>query len=168
MNLDLDVSVELGDRIIHSKELLDINEADLSTEYAAQASRFAYVAVLAAEAKALWAEAERRRKDEEALAFAEYKNNPANIPDGSRSVTDGFAGQLVQADETCNELRKEENEAERKYRVLSALSDALEMRASMLITLGADLRAERDQTGLKTLENPSDSVKEHLRRKRTQ
>ena len=164
--LDLNVTVELDGRVIESQELLDINEADLSTEYAAQAARFAYVAVLAAEAKAAWAEAERRRKEDEALAFQSYKNDPEAIPDGSKSVTDGYAGQLVQSDENCNKLKVAENEAEKNYRILSALTDALQMRASMLISMGADLRTEREQTGMKMLENPADDVKKALSSRR--
>lgn len=163
MQLDTNITVELDGKDVDTQDLLAINEADLSTEYATQAARFAWIAVIKADAKREWAEAERVRKEDEAKAFVDYKNSDDLVPPGSKSVSDGYAAQLVQSDPDCNDARKRENEAEYNYRLLEALTDALSMRANMLVSLGADLRTERDQTGMKILENPGDALKNHLR-----
>ena len=148
MDLDLNITVEIGGKEVEVGQLLDINEADLSSEYAAQSARYAYVAVLAARAKEQWAEAERARKEEEAKAFEAYKHNADLIPEGSKYITDGFASNLVQSDEEVNAKKRVENTAEYNYRLLSALADALQMRSSMLISLGADQRQEYGQTDM--------------------
>jgi len=163
MQLDMNIRVELDGKEVNTQALLSINEADLSTEYATQAARFAWIAVLKAEAKRQWSEAERARKEEEAIAFKDYKNSTADIPPGSKSVSDGYAAQLVQLDPDCNELRQAENEAEYRYRILEALTKALELRGSMLISMGADLRMEREQTGLNILEDPGDALQNQFR-----
>jgi len=162
MDLDLNIRVEIGGKDVSVSELLSIDETDLSSEYAAQAARFAYVAVLKAQAKRQWGEAERARKENEAYAFVAYKSDTEQIPKGSKTVTDGFAKQLVESDPEVNDLRKKEIEAEYGYRVLEALSDALAQRAQMLISLGADLRQEMDQTSMRLNETPNDRLKERL------
>lgn len=166
MDLNLDITVEIGGKEVDVGELLSIDETDLSSEYAAQAARFAYVAVLKAQAKREWGEAERTRKEEEASAFVDYKSDPEQIPEGSKYVTDGYAAQLVQSDEEVNDLRKREIEAEYGYRVLEALSDALGQRAQMLISLGADLRQELDQTSMHLNESADEHLKERMMRRR--
>ena len=166
MDLDLTISVSIGGKDVSVGDLLSIDETDLSSEYAAQAARFAYVAVLKAQAKREWGEAERTRKEDEAKAFVNYKSDPEQIPTGSKTVTDGFAKQLVDSDAQVNELRQEEIEAEYGYRVLEALSDALGQRAQMLISLGADLRQEMDQTSMHLNESADERVKERLMRRR--
>jgi len=162
MDLDLNIKVEIGGKDVSVSDLLSVDETDLSSEYAAQAARFAYVAVLKAQAKRQWGETERARKEEEANAFVAYKSDPESIPEGSKTVTDGFAKQLVDSDLAVNDLRKKEIEAEYGYRLLEALSDALSQRAQMLISLGADLRQEMDQTSMHLLESADDRLKERL------
>ena len=166
MDLDLNISVTIGGKDVSVGELLAIDETDLSSEYAAQAARFAYVCVLKAQAKREWGEAERIRKEDEAKAFVDYKSDPEQIPEGSKTVTDGFAKQLVDSDERVNELRQHEIEAEYGYRVLEALSDALGQRAQMLISLGADLRQEMDQTSMHLNESADERLKERLMRRK--
>jgi len=168
MDLDLNIKVEIGGKEVDVNDLLSIDETDLSSEYAAQAARFAYVAVLKAQAKREWGEAERARKENEANAFVDYKSDTTQIPEGSKTVTDGFAKQLVDSDPEVNDLKKEEIQAEYGYRVLEALSDALSQRAQMLISLGADLRQEMDQTSMHLNESPDEHLKERMMRRRAQ
>jgi hypothetical protein len=160
--MELDVTVTIEGKEIEVSDLLAIDETDLSAEYAAQAARYAYVAVLAAKAKEQWAETERARKEDEAKAFEEYKNASDRIPEGSKYITDGYASQLVQADEVVNQHKKDENAAEYNYRLLLALSDALSMRASMLISLGADQRQEYNQTDMHLNDNLGERTKSAL------
>lgn len=165
MDLDLNISVSIGGKEVDVGELLSIDESDLSSEYAAQAARFAYVAVLKAQAKREWGQAEADRKKEEADAFVDYKSDPEQIPEGSKTVTDGFAKQLVDSDEDVNELRQGEIEAEYGYRLLEALTDALGQRAQMLISLGADLRQEMDQTSMHLNQTADEHLKERMMRR---
>ena len=164
MDLDLNINVEIGGKNVEVGQLLSIDETDLSTEYAAQAARFAYVAVLKAQAKKEWSEAERVRKEEEAAAFVAYKSKTELIPEGSKYITDGMAKQLVDSDGGVNEMRKAEIDAEYNYRLLESLVDGLSQRAQMLISLGADLRSEAEQTGMH-LNGPDAGVKERLLRR---
>jgi len=168
MDLDLNIKVEIGGKEVDVGDLLSIDETDLSSEYAAQAARFAYVAVLKAQAKREWGEAERARKENEANAFVDYKSDMTQIPEGSKTITDGFAKQLVDSDPEVNDLKKQEIQAEYGYRVLEALSDALSQRAQMLISLGADLRQEMDQTSMHLNESPDERLKERMMRRRAQ
>ena len=168
MDLDLNIKVEIGGKEVDVGDLLSIDETDLSSEYAAQAARFAYVAVLKAQAKREWGEAERARKENEANAFVDYKSDTTQIPEGSKTITDGFAKQLVDSDPEVNDLKKQEIQAEYGYRVLEALSDALSQRAQMLISLGADLRQEMDQTSMHLNESADERLKERMMRGRTQ
>jgi hypothetical protein len=167
MDLDLNVKVEVGGKDVSVGELLSIDETDLSTEYAAQAARYAYVAVLKAEAKRIWGEVERARKEEEAKAFVEYKARLELVPKGSKYITDGYAAQLVQSDEEVNAFKEREIQAEYNYRLMEALADGLAQRAQMLISLGADLRSEMQQTDMQLKEGADERLKQRVLRGRS-
>jgi len=168
MDQELNVQVEIDGKTIETADLLGIDENNLSTEYAAQAARFAYVAVLKARAKRLWMAAEATRKEVEASAFVFYKSDDGSIPTGGKSVSDGLAHELVAADDECVRVKEEEIKAEEDYRLLEALTSALDMRANMLVSLGADLRAERDMTSMRTNEYSDADLRKAVRKTRGQ
>lgn len=154
-----DIDVTLSGKKVSVKELLEIDEADLSTEFAAQAARYAYFAVLEAKSERRLSEAVEARKIEEAEAFAFYKSDPESIPQGSKTVTDGYANQLVKLDDICIAAKQLEIDLQYDYKILRAVSAAFHMRADMLRSLGAALRHEQDMTGMATRENPGNDWK---------
>ncbi len=133
---------------VSTKDLVSIDQTDLNNEFASQAARYAYFAVQCAMARCARDMAEKVYKEDAAAAFVEYKNDPEMIPEGSRTVTDGLANMLVATDENCARLKNAHIEAEQEFRVLEALVRALDMRANMLISLGAQLRSEADMDGM--------------------
>jgi len=152
LRIDFDVELTINDKPVNVREMLDVNQDDLSNEFAAQASRYAYVAVMAAQAEWAMNEAKDAVKQEEATAFMEAKKL---VGDNGKTITDGQAEQMVKIDEVCVELHQKQNEAEYKFKVLQALAKSFEQRADMLQSLGAKARAEYDMTAMKMSEIPS-------------
>jgi len=150
MQLDMNLTVTLGDKDVRLGDLLVVDQTNLSNEFSAQSARFAYVAVLAAIAKGKHSDAVRKRKAEEGTAFVEYKNDEEYIPKGSRTVSDGVAQSLVNSDNDCMRARHVEARAEEDMLLLQAVRDALRMRADMLQSLGASLRHEQEMEGMVT------------------
>lgn len=163
--LDMDVQIEVRGKSISVEELLSIDETDMSNEFATQAARYAFFAVMDAEAEHLYLKASQFRKETEAEAFADYKADMSLVPPGSKSVTDGFANQLVQLDATCVNARLDELDARRKHRLMKAISYAFHMRADMLRSLGTSLRHEEDMTGMSVKTSPSDGLRNELRKR---
>jgi hypothetical protein len=152
---ELDIKIDVLGKEVDVKELMEIDDTNLSNEFAAQSTRFAYFAVLAAKARLEWMESIRERKQEEAAAFQAFKASDDLIPPGSRGVTDGYASQLVEVDENCVTLRISENKAEYRYRLMEALSSAFQMRGSMLQSIRANLQAEMEMIGMSVQEHPT-------------
>jgi len=148
--LNLDVNVKVADKDLSVKELLEVDQADLPNEFAAQAARYAYFATMTSSAELAWLDCVRQRKESEASAYMFYKNDKESIPDGSRSVSDGTAAKLVDIDEEVSVAREEEDVALHKFHTLRDLSRAFEQRASMLQSMGAQLRHEYDMTDMES------------------
>ena len=162
---DMKITLDpLADMLISTKGLTDIDQADLSNEFATQAARYAYFAVICAEARANRDTAEAFMKRDHAEAFVFYKGSDEHIPDGSRTVTDGLANMLVAQDVDCIRTKNAHIEAERQFRIMDALVKTLEQRANMLISLGAQLRSEADMTGMIIKDNPGNDVRKALER----
>lgn len=167
--LDLDVKVAVDGKVYRVGDVMDVDQADLPNEFAAQAALYAYFAVLAAEAEAAYDKAVDERKDMEAAAYMYYKNDTDSIPSGSRSVSDGTADKLVQTDEEVQEAYDYELASKRDWKILRAMADSLKMRADMLQSIGAHLRHEYDMTGMVTRErrdSTADDLREHIRNRK--
>jgi hypothetical protein len=164
LDLDYNIIVAVGKKDISIRELLDVDDADLSNEFAAQSARYAYFAVLAARAKQDWQGAVDARKREEATAFVEFKSDKELVPPGSRTVTDGLANNYVDMDDRVAEFRNTAHELETRYRVMEAIARSLEMRANMLQSIGADRRKEQEMTGMH-VDNPSEKLKDTIRKR---
>ncbi len=148
IELDFDVTVQVGGKAVSVRDLLDVDETSLSNEYATQSARYAYFAVLEAQAHGLWQAAKEAREREEATAFIEFKDDAELIPKGSRSVSDKLAQELVAGDEQCGSWRAAEMDAEHNDLILRAVTRAFYMRASMLQSFGANARHEQDMDGI--------------------
>lgn len=167
LSLDwLDVTVEAGSaKPFNVRELLDIDQTDLSNEFAQQSALYAYFGVLAVEAERIWQVAVDARKQEEADGFVAYKNDPECIPTGGRTVSDSLADKLVHTDEDYLLCREHELYAQHRYKTLKVIVDALYMRASMLQSIGATLRHEQDMTGLAAYDNPGGELRDAIGRR---
>jgi len=150
LDKDFNVTVSVGanKKQVDVRELLDIDVADLSTEFARQSSLFAYFAVLTAKAERIWLDAKDATKRSEAEAFAYYKEDKEIIISTGKPCTDGFASQLVIVDDACVEAHSIENAAKEQHMIMKALSEAFEQRSRMLQSMGADARAEMGMTGM--------------------
>lgn len=134
-----------GDEIdIDLNTLLRVGE-DITSEFAAQAGNYAYVATLAAEAELQEMLAShdkdktysklyiRKRRDFEAL--------------GSK-FTEAVLNSHVEIDSDYEEVVDRLLNAKAQVQAMKAITRALEMKANMLISLGAHLRAEYNQTDM--------------------
>lgn len=157
MNLDYEFSV--GGKKYSVRELLEIDSTDLSNEFATQAARYGYFAVLTVQAEEIWLVAKREREQEESIAFGEYKSNEEYIPVGGRTVSDALANSLLKADETCVKARDTEIQAQVEYHLMRDLAKAFEQRANMLQSMGSHARHEAQMDGMHTAENPSDRLR---------
>lgn len=161
------VVVQVQDKQLPVHDLLGIEQTDLSSEYAAQAARYAYVAVLAVEARAAYDDAKTAREAEEAQAFVFYKNDAKSIPSGGRAVSDALADKLTKSDNDVAEAIELEAALRREHRLLAVVVRAFEMRADMLQSMGAHLRHEADMDGLSVRESVGENWKqEELRNAR--
>lgn len=145
-------TVTIGKSQMPVHELLDIDQTSLSNEYAAQAARYAYVAVLCVQAREAYNEAKSEREAVEAEAFTDYKNDPESIPTGGRSVSDALADKLTKQDSEYVQACIYERDAHLRYRLLEVVMKAFEMRADMLQSMGAHLRHEAEMQGLSVRE----------------
>jgi len=130
--------------------LMDIRTEDLTTEFAEQASLLAYVSTLAAEAEAEWGYVKRELEEVQARIYADVREDLLSVP--GDKVTEAKINSEVVRTKGYIEAVEAEIEAKMQYRILRGLVDAMSQRGSMLQSLGAQLRAELDQTGMVTRE----------------
>jgi hypothetical protein len=162
--VDLDITVSIDGKNVSVRDLLRVDDTDLPNEFACQAARYAYIAVLAAKAEEAFLKAERARKRAEADAYLYFKNDPESIPQGSRTVSDGTAEKLVEDDDDCEKARKAEIVAKYKYHLLRDIARAFEQRANMLQSMGSHLRHEAEMQGMSTRQaEPSSRLRETIR-----
>ncbi len=120
---------------------------DISLEFRDQASKYAYVAMLAAKAEAEWLESKTLLKRTYAKTDQDVRRDMASV--GGR-VTEAMVSAEV-------ELRRgyvQDKDAEQFYRrqhlVMQSIEASMKMRADMLVSLGAQLRNEANQLGMIT------------------
>lgn len=133
-----------GDVQINVGDLLNVDVDDLSNEYAQQASVYAWIANLVAEADYALSSAKHARELEYAQAYEYYRGE---LSASGGKPTEATIGAAITMDDAYSSSRNRELECERTYKMLRALLDALKMRADMLVSLGAHLRAELNMTG---------------------
>jgi len=113
---------------------------------ARQAGLYAYFAVQMAHAEYTHARA-GISKDEAYADADEYWREELTV-DKTRKVTEAMVKAAVIQDESYQALAAVEINAKRDYRLLRVICNALEMRATMLQSVGAHLRHELDMTGM--------------------
>lgn len=140
--------VDLGDG--EAKVALDVDAMlyigqDLSAEFTNQASTYAYVATLGAMAEAMWLES----KKELERTYAEMdKDVRRDLITSGEKITEGKVKEEIKTRRGYHEALLEELDFREQHLIMQALVRAFDMRAQMLISLGAHLRAEAQQTGM--------------------
>lgn len=148
-NTKVKIVVRKGDKtivkLVKLGDLFSIDETNLAEEMARQAGLYAYFAVQMAHAEATLARA-IVSKDEEYAEADEFARN--DLADSPGRVTEAMVRSWILQDENYQACAMKEIDAKRNYRLLRAICQALEMRATMLQSLGAHLRHEMDMTGM--------------------
>ena len=146
-----EIEVVMGDNVvkIDVDELMAIHTEDLTTEFAEQAALLAYVSTLAAEAEAEWGYIKRELEETQAKTYADVRQDMLSNPNDK--VTEAKINSAVVRTKGYIEAFEKEIEAKMQYHILRGLVDAMSQRGSMLQSLGAQLRAELDQTGMTTM-----------------
>lgn len=134
---------------------MDIDSNNLTQEFSAQASTYAYYALQLAEADYKAGIATSNREQTYANLDKVYRD--AFMAAGKK-VTETQLTSAVTDDEDYQAAKAAELEAKHKVRVLKAVVDALQMRADMLISLGAQTRSEMGMVGMRTNEVESTIV----------
>lgn len=137
--------------VIDLAELFTIDETNLSQELAKQAALYAYFAAIGAEAERGMLRASAKKEEEYSVCDEYYRAT-------EKSYTEGSIKAKVGSDEDYLARVEEEIDAKYAYRVMRAISTALEQRSSMLISLGAYLRHEMDMTNMSIRERKYDSA----------
>jgi len=149
--------------------IFSIDENDLSREFSMQASLFAYFAVLSAKAERNMSIADLASEREYAMADQQIRED---LADKDAKVTEALVRQLIAADEEYCTYQDTAQAAKYEYKLLKAIAQALEMRANMLVSLGALRRHEIDMSGMHVNQSKyADGVedtKETLRRLKSQ
>lgn len=130
-------------KIIDLDELFDIDETNLTKEYAKQASTYAYYGTL-------YNIADRSVMEMDAKKDSTYAEIELAYRDELKEdkPTEGRIKSMVLTDEGYAEVLGKYAFAVYRKNTLKTIMDALKMRADMMISMGAHLRAEYDQTGM--------------------
>jgi hypothetical protein len=134
-----------GHKEVDLNEIFNVNEDDLTREFAQQASTYAYFASLCALAEHSAAVAEAKKEQEYSLADLAIRKK---FEHNGQKSTEAQIRSSVLADVKYSKAAGTAMDAEGDYKMLKAVVRALEQRAEMLISLGAHLRAEMSQTGM--------------------
>lgn len=154
-------------KAIDISELFDIDEEDLTHEFAQQASLYAYFATLQAEAELELSHA-ALAKDQEYAACDEHHRKALDRRE--QKYTEAVIKSLVVRDQEYNDVYDRHAACQNDVEVIKAIVKALQMRAEMLISLGAHMRQEYSMTGMnireKAYEKAVDAAKSSIRSKR--
>lgn len=143
------VELEFGDEevvAIDLDDLIPIGE-DVSAEFTNQASSYAYVAVLAARAEALWLGTKADLKKAYAEADHEARLDLLSL---GKKPTEPMVKQEVELRSDYRDAVDEELFYHEQHLIARVIEQSMKMRADMLVSLGAQLRNEAQQLGMNT------------------
>lgn len=128
---------------IDADAMLAINDTNLSREFSEQSARYAYIAVMTAEAEARWLAAKRNQEEVRASTDKEVRRDLAN-----ERVTEGKVTAELEMRRGVRDAAEYELSCREQFSIMKALTAAMDMRANMLISMGAHARMEADQAGM--------------------
>jgi len=165
MGRTFELNMPHGDKIdIDTDKLFDIDETNLTKEYAKQASLYAYYGTLYNEADRALMKSDAYKDSLYAELDLEYRKELQD-----EKATEGRIKSMVISDADYEKSVTQVTYCTYRKGVLKTIMDALKMRADMLVSMGAHLRAEYDQTGM-VIRNTANiaEVREKLRKKSEQ
>lgn len=132
-------------KVTNYKQLLVIDDANLSAEFSSHAAWLGYVGVLTAEAEANYEaaklEAETVEAERDAAARKEFSLKNVKYTEAMVKAWVAMDTEYLDAHELrLNKLQE--------YKTMRALETAMKEKGSMLISLGATMRQEMDVTNL--------------------
>lgn len=127
------------------KEIFDIDDSNLTKEFAGQSAMYAYFAAMQAKsdygASQISFALEQEQAEADAAARMEMEKD-------GRKYTEAVIKGMISLDDECTKLNESLIGQKYETKLLKAICDALEMRANMLISMGSHIRHEMDQTGI--------------------
>lgn len=143
------VSFKQGDKLIKFDipEVFALDEANLSNDMMSQAALYAFFAAKLAEAEKELAKVEFTLDMEYAKADEDFR---LDLDTNNRKYTEAVIKSLITRDESYQKVKNKQIEAQYVVDLLKAIVKALQMRAEMLISLGANMRQEMGMTGMST------------------
>jgi len=156
------IDVGVGEEVeLDLDELIPISE-DLNMEFSDQAALYAYIAMLAAQAEAVWLDS--KRDLDEVYAVTDKAVRQDFVANNER-VTEGKVAAEIKIRKGYSNAVDEELFCHEQFLIMRALERAMSQRAQMLISLGAHLRAEAEQTGMliRDTKKEIDRLRKHKR-----
>jgi hypothetical protein len=141
-NVEIDVNGKLQEVDTVSEDLF-IDEDNLNEEYIKQPGTFAWYAVLTAEAEAY---RDKLKFDLEVLAADLDKQVREEIELRGDKVTEKLVETEVGRKQEYRNKKEELLEANRQLNVMKAVKEGLVQKKDMLISLGANMRNEKDSS----------------------
>lgn len=158
------IAVNGVEKAFDISKLFAVDENDLVKEFSRQAAVYAYFGVAAAEAEHNAARCDFNVDQEYAQADAAARDE---LDKDGRKYTEAVVKGMVLTDAQYVEIVERALLAKYDHKVLKAITAAMEQRANMLISMGAFIRHEIDQTGMnireRSLDKAVDDVKETLK-----
>jgi hypothetical protein len=124
---------------------LEINTQDLSSEFTHQAAMYAHWSRLQAQAEAMVNTLANEKDLEYAAADSEYRQQ---LISRGEKFTEKVIEGLVLRDDDYQQVVEAWLKAKELYQTLRGVTYAFSMRADMLVSLGAHLRAEATMAGM--------------------
>ena len=134
----------------------DIDQERLSEEFATQASAYAYVGMLVAEADAVYSDVKNDKELIYAECDAKFRDD---LNRTGQKFTEAVIRGLVLLDDEYKQVLEDETQALMTLKMLKALHEAMRVKGEMLISLGATLRSEAQFTEMRINE-----LKDQLRK----
>jgi hypothetical protein len=151
-------------KTVNIADIFRIDDAELTKEFANQASLYAYFATLATKAEFDSSLIELGQDQEYAQADGAYREE---FEKDGRKYTEAVIKSMILTDENYIKLSESALGAKYDYKLLKAICTALEQRANMLISMGAYMRHEMDQTAMnikqRAMDGAADEVKSAIR-----
>jgi len=126
-------------------DIFDIDSTDITSEFMRQPALYAYFAAATAAAERASGRAEFKKDQEYAISDMASREQ---MERNGQKYTEAVIRSMALADQVYTDAVESELTAKYDYKLLKALTSALEQRAQMLISIGSQLRHEESTTGM--------------------
>lgn len=140
------LAIVLGEdeEVLKLDDIVPIGQ-DLSEEFSHQSSLYAYIAMIGAQVESAWMRAKQETERTKARIDKQVRQLAAAA---GEKITETMVSNRVLLHDDVIEAEEIELGQRYQYMMMKAIINSMDQRAQMLISLGAHLRAEADQTGM--------------------